>query len=76
MSVQLKPQPDLISAEQVEHLIQSKIGSSIRDLLVELVDGTIFVYGRTNAYYQKQMVSHLIMSTQKDLDLINKIEVD
>lgn len=88
MSVQLKTEPAPVSTkpsvssnaavtvQQVEQLLQGKIGSTLKDLIIEIVDGTIYVSGHANAFYIKQKVSHLIMSAHHDLDLINKIKVD
>jgi len=64
-----------MNSEEIEQAILKRIGRAIDRLQVIVEQGTVRVYGRTTRYYNKQLVSHLLMDNCKDKEILNEIEV-
>ncbi|MAT16647.1 MAG: hypothetical protein CMJ46_15410 [Planctomyces sp.] len=62
-------------AQRINLLLKNRTGVPIKDLLVEVADREVLLHGYTNAYYNKQLASHVVMNVINNRDLINKIEV-
>lgn len=61
--------------QRINHLLKNRSGGSIKDLFVEVADREVLLHGYTNAYYNKQLASHVVMDVINNRVLINKIEV-
>jgi hypothetical protein len=60
MTVQAFPEPPTQSsfAKAVEDVVRSRTNGGIRDLRVDVADGTVVLTGRAVNYYTKQLATH------------------
>ncbi len=69
------PQEVRESERQLESLLQSRLGSRVRQVRVVNKDHGVILQGSVSSYHAKQIAQHLIMQlTEKPL-LANEIEV-
>ena len=61
--------------ERIEHFVQVRTNGMVRDLTVDVLDGEIILTGRTGTYYNKQLATHAVLNSFKDVALTNNIEV-
>lgn len=61
--------------DTVERVVRSRTNGMIRGLRVSMVNGEIVISGRTSTYYTKQLATHAVRDTDKDVVLTNDIEV-
>ncbi len=61
--------------EQLESLMQRRLGNRVRDLHIEVLPDGIVLQGRTTTYHAKQLAQHAAMELT-DLPILgNDIEV-
>jgi hypothetical protein len=63
------------SAEQLELLVQRRLGSRVRDLRVLIRHDGIILQGRAGTYHAKQLAQHAAMELTVLPILANDIEV-
>jgi hypothetical protein len=61
--------------EQLEVLLQRRLGNRIRNLSVLVLPQGIILRGRTNTYHAKQVAQHAVMELSSLPLLANDIEV-
>jgi hypothetical protein len=61
--------------EQLELLLQRRLGSRIRDLRLLLRAGGVILQGRASTYHAKQLAQHAAMEIIRQPILANEIEV-
>ena len=66
--------PEVV-VERIEQFVRNRTGGMIRDLRVEILDGEVFITGRTATYYNKQLATHAALAVLDDVTLKNEIEV-
>ncbi len=66
--------PRLI-AESIERVVRSRTGGTIRELQVEVDNGSVVISGRVRTYYTKQLITHAVLAAVEDVTLTNNIEV-
>jgi len=49
--------------------------ASLRDLVVEQVDGALLIRGRVTSFYHKQLAQEIVLSHCGSLKVVNRIEV-
>jgi hypothetical protein len=64
-----------VCEERLENLLQSRLGSRIRDLRVQVVDSGLILQGRATTYHAKQLAQHAAMELSEFPILANDIEV-
>ena len=47
---------------ELEVLVRTRLRGRVQELRIELVDGMIVLYGRTESYYGKQVAQELVKS--------------
>jgi hypothetical protein len=68
-------EPIPLPRDQLESLLQRRLGNRIRDLSVLVVPGGLVLQGRTATYHAKQLAQHALMELC-DLPIVaNDIEV-
>lgn len=60
---------------RLERLVQSRTGSRIRDLRVEVRGEEVVLTGRTSTYYAKQLATHATLGEISPRSLTNAIDV-
>ena len=61
--------------DTIERVVRSRTNGMIRGLHVSMVNGEIVISGRASTYYAKQLATHAVRDTDKDVILTNDIEV-
>jgi hypothetical protein len=61
--------------EQLESLLQRRLGNRVRDLSVLVLPGGVILQGRTSTYHAKQLAQHAVMELSPLPLLANDIEV-
>jgi hypothetical protein len=64
-----------LSGEQLESLLQRRLGNRIRDLCVRVLPAGVVLQGRTATYHAKQLAQHALMELCERPILANDIEV-
>jgi osmotically-inducible protein OsmY len=62
-------------AERIEQIVRARTGGTIRQLQVDVTDGSVTLSGRTSTYYQKQLATHAVLEAISARTLTNEIEV-
>lgn len=75
MNPNIVMQPTLTHPEQLESLMQRRLGNRIRDLRVEVSADGIVLQGRTTTYHAKQLAQHAAMELSNLPIVANDIEV-
>jgi hypothetical protein len=75
MSPPVIAEPIHTQKEQLESLLQRRLGNRIRDLSVLVLPGGIILQGRTSTYHAKQLAQHAAMELSPLPLLANDIEV-
>lgn len=75
MNPNILMKPTLAHPEQIETLLQRRLGNRIRDLRVAVRTGGIVLQGRTATYHAKQLAQHAVMELTELPILSNDIEV-
>ena len=65
----------LIEPGELKKLVEAKTHRRIRDLKVELQNGSLVLKGRADSYHLKQLAQHGIMDVLPGVPLKNAIEV-
>ena len=65
----------LSEEERLENLLQTRLGSRIRDLRVQVLDSGLILQGRAKTYHAKQLAQHAAMELSEVPILANEIEV-
>ncbi len=68
-------EPMTAQEEQLEALVQRRIGGRVRDLRILIRPGGIILRGRTGTYHAKQLAQHAGMEVAGVPILANEIEV-
>ena len=68
-------EPITLSREQLESLLQRRLGNRVRDLSVLVRPGGVVLQGRTATYHAKQLAQHALMELCEQPILANDIEV-
>jgi hypothetical protein len=71
--IAVKPSPR--HQEQLESLMQRRLGNRVRDLRVAVLADGIVLQGRTSTYHCKQLAQHAAMELTSLPILANDIEV-
>jgi hypothetical protein len=61
--------------EQLETLLQRRLGSRVRDLRIQVLPGGVVLHGRSATYHAKQLAQHAAMELADVPILANDIEV-
>ncbi len=61
--------------EQLEQMVQCRVGGRVRDLRVQVRHGGVVLQGRTTTYHAKQLAQHAAMELGGLPVLANEIEV-
>jgi len=69
----MKPSP--ARQEQLESLMQRRLGNRVRDLRIALMPDGVVLQGRTTTYHAKQLAQHAAMELTNLPILANDIEV-
>jgi hypothetical protein len=64
------------ASERLETLISDLTARSIRNLRVEIVPGTILIFGQTDRFYAKQMAQELVRGEMRETRIDNRITVE
>lgn len=75
MNPNIVMQPTLAHPEQLESLMQRRLGNRIRDLRVAVSPDGIVLQGRTTTYHAKQLAQHAAMELSNLPIVANDIEV-
>jgi hypothetical protein len=75
MSLQMIADPVLPSDEQLESLVQRRIGNRVRDLRIIVRANGLILKGRAATYHAKQLAQHAAMELGTLPILANDIEV-
>ncbi len=75
MTAQMIVEPISTREEQLESLIERRIGNRIRDLRVVVRGTGLILQGRTATYHAKQLAQHAAMDLATVPILSNEIEV-
>ena len=65
----------LSEEERLENLLQTRLGSRIRDLRIQLLPNGLILQGRATTYHAKQLAQHAAMELSESPILANDIEV-
>ncbi len=60
---------------RVQHALVSSPVTSLRELVVELLDGALLIRGRVTSFYHKQLAQEIVLSHSGSLPVVNRIEV-
>ena len=61
--------------ENVEEILQRRLGGRVRDLCVLFEDGGLVLKGQASTYHAKQLAQHWAMEESRLPILANRIEV-
>ena len=61
--------------ELLRNDVRQRTNGAIRDLTVEIDEGTVTLSGTTGRYYNKQLATSAVLDIASELDLNNEIEV-
>lgn len=75
MSLELIDDVKFSHEEQLESLMQRRLGNRIRGLRIQLQPRGVVLQGRTNTYHAKQLAQHAAMELANMPILANDIEV-
>ena len=75
MNLQTCTESPQLVATRIEQFVRNRTGGMIRDLRVEIIEGEVFLSGRTTTYYNKQLATHAALAVLDDVTLTNDIEV-
>jgi hypothetical protein len=75
MNAQLLSANLLNEKENLEALLQRRLGNRIRNLRVELLPAGLLLQGRAPTYHAKQLAQHAVMELSQHPILANDIEV-
>ena len=75
MEAQVLTMSCLSEEERLENLLQTRLGSRIRDLRVQLLSSGLILHGRATTYHAKQLAQHAAMELSEYPILANDIEV-
>jgi hypothetical protein len=75
MEAQVLSMNCLSEEERLENLLQTRLGSRIRDLRIQLLDTGLILQGRATTYHAKQLAQHAAMELSEFPILANEIEV-
>ena len=75
MEAQVLTMSCLSEEERLESLLQTRLGSRIRELRVQLLDKGLILQGRAFTYHAKQLAQHAAMELSEYPILANEIEV-
>ena len=75
MEAQLFDVCSLPEEERLENLLQTRLGSRIRDLRVQMQETGLILQGRATTYHAKQLAQHAAMELSAHPILANAIEV-
>lgn len=75
MSLEMIAESISISPEQLESLLQRRLGNRIRDLRVLIQAKGVVLKGRSTTYHAKQLAQHAAMELSNLPILSNDIEV-
>ncbi len=68
-------EPRILRNENLENLMQRRLGNRIRDLRVLVLPKGLILQGRTNTYHAKQLAQHAAMDLGELPIAANDIEV-
>lgn len=75
MASQVIVEPIISPEEQLESLIQRRLGSRIRDFRLVIRPNGLILQGRTSTYHAKQLAQHAVMEAGQLPILANEIVV-
>ncbi|MBM4073529.1 MAG: hypothetical protein FJ271_32100 [Planctomycetes bacterium] len=75
MSLDLIDDVKFSQEEQLESLMQRRLGNRIRGLRIQLQPRGVVIQGRTSTYHAKQLAQHAAMELANMPILANDIEV-
>ena len=75
MSVNMAAQQTELPLEQLEILLQRRLGNRVRDLEIAIVQGGIVLKGWTTTYHVKQLAQHAALEVLSLPLIANDIEV-
>jgi hypothetical protein len=75
MSTFVIAEPIMPQQEQLELLVQRRLGGRVRDLRVVMRPGGVVLQGHTATYHAKQLAQHAAMELSGQCILANDIEV-
>lgn len=61
--------------QRLERMVQSRTGSRIQDLRVEIRNDEVIITGRSPTYYAKQLATHATLGEVAPRTLVNAIDV-
>jgi hypothetical protein len=65
--------PEILS--ELEKLVEERTHRRIRNLQIELDEGSVIIKGRARSYLVKQLAQHGILDVMPQVRLVNAIEV-
>ncbi len=65
--------PEILS--ELEKLVEDRTHRRIRNLQIELDEGSVVIKGRARSYHVKQLAQHGILDVMPEVRLVNAIEV-
>jgi hypothetical protein len=74
MSMNMAVDP-LLRSENLESLMQRRLGNRVRDLRVLVLPNGLILQGRTSTYHAKQLAQHAVMDLTELPIVSNDIEV-
>ena len=75
MNADLLMPPRQADQEHLECLMQTRLGTRIRNLRVQMLPGGLVLQGRAATYYAKQLAQHAAMELATAPIVANDIEV-
>ena len=75
MALQVCPDKKELLTEAIERVVRSRTGGCIRGLQIDRNGEEVVIYGKTDTYYNKQLVTHAALDAMDDMRLFNEIEV-
>jgi hypothetical protein len=75
MSSPVIVEPIRVQADNLESLMQRRLGNRVRDLRVLIRPAGVILQGRTATYHAKQLAQHAAMELSSLPILANEIEV-
>ena len=74
MALHACPENELLT-DAIERVVRLRTGGCIRSLQIERDGEQVVIHGKTNSYYNKQLVTHAALDAMQDMRLFNEIEV-
>lgn len=65
----------VLQVERLEALVQSRLGSRVRDFRIVLRPDGVIIQGRATTYHAKQIAQHAVMEITNQPIVANDIEV-